>query len=258
MLEALMNIRRQDWPKLSSYLGPGPQTLIGYSAGAGFFGETTASDLVDGTTLANKVGLTVGTGQLPTESWLKFILDDKILFVAKRPLRYGLSWDSLNSIGIASGSRTIVIGSITYRVRLLRGLGRPVVSADVYGDDVSVGHESEWNRLMYRVCVHNPPSQSEPNFISYPFNELITGSGNGEDSWCLDTWDNATAVTRAKSNNIGYVNWRVKSDVRVASGWRPVLELIDPTTELYPLRGTHYVTDYVGAPKLNTIYFTDN
>ena len=63
---------------------PGPTTLIGGDMTEGFFGEVTSAELITGDALASEVGISAGTSQNSTAGWLKFALDDKILFVAKK------------------------------------------------------------------------------------------------------------------------------------------------------------------------------
>lgn len=135
--------------------GPGPNKLAAFNEKyAGFFGETLSSELITGTALAAMVDLTVGTNhsEIDTIPWLKFALDNKILFVSKKCFKYNLSWSSLSAIEVVSGNKIITIGSYQYRIRLLKTIGPNADNVTwTTQNDSEFTHGSEWNRLMYNI-----------------------------------------------------------------------------------------------------------
>jgi hypothetical protein len=58
----------------------------------GYYGEVPAGEFITGDQLATQVGLTAGTAFNSDADWLKFSLDNRTLYVAKKPFRYNLSW----------------------------------------------------------------------------------------------------------------------------------------------------------------------
>lgn len=61
----------------------------------------------------------IGGLKNPTSGWLKFVKDNKLLYVAKKPFCDTISWNDLAKRDLVYGNRTIRIGHILYYVRLL-------------------------------------------------------------------------------------------------------------------------------------------
>ncbi len=228
---------------------------------AGFYGEVPKSDFISYDELASVVGLSAGTSEFNTESaWLKFALDGKTLYVAKKPARYNLSWEHVYQAGCVygvdgfgsnpSGSSVdqgvfVTIAGQDYRVRLLKGAGADptVVGSDslTAGWDIDLSHGSEWNRLLYPIHsgahadTQNPTTHSDPNaapfgsWASYSDSDIIvhTSYGSGAYTWCQET--------HGSNSNYRYLRgaagitraWNTTStNVHTSRGWRPVLERI--------------------------------
>lgn len=170
--------------------GPGPQTLIAGDYDAGYFGEVVGGDLFTGDELALQCGVTAGSSMNSTTTWLKFAHKGSILFVAKLPIRYNLTWKSLYDLGLVYGTdnngtnipsavsatpknqlKIVTKNGDNYKVRLIRGAGaNPPVYAPVGAVSTSVDatglEQSEWNRLMYKVVDRVPGSQIGGNWVS--------------------------------------------------------------------------------------------
>ena len=217
-------------------LGPGSQTLIAGDMEAGFFGEVSTSDLISGDELASLIGLTAGTSQYSNEPWLKFALDGEIIFVAKKPLRHSISWDSINSAGAVFGDKTVKIKGLDYSVSLLRGLNDSYPVSSSSNPSSGIGnHGSEWNRLMLPIHVNAPSSWSYPDNvdsptedwgIDYTDKDLLThhNHGDGNYSWCQDT--SGTYRLSRGHYGVSYSYRYTSSSSHSYYGWRPVLELI--------------------------------
>jgi hypothetical protein len=115
-----------------------------------FDGEITGEQLINMTDLASLLGVTEGTAFNNDSNWLKFVTDEKTLYVAKKPIRHSLSWDHLNSLGVVDGTREITIGANRYKARLLSGVNGEYQTIQS-GYDTVPTHGSEWNELMYRI-----------------------------------------------------------------------------------------------------------
>lgn len=152
---------------------PGPTTLVAGDTTAGFYGEVGSTELIDDATLSEILGLTAGTLVSPNTPWLKFVLDNTTLFMAKKYLRNDLVWYDLNNVGAVYGNTEITIGAHRFKVRLLSGAGSNPSDPDpLNGSDVAPGYGSEWNRLVYRVLATQPPSQTGSNWASYTEDDL--------------------------------------------------------------------------------------
>src|SRR5690554_6845855 len=101
--------------------GPGPKELSAGTVAHGFYGEVSSEEFISYTDLALEVGLSAGT-PLTDAGWLKFADGDKVLFVAKRPIRYRITMQDLKTRNVVDGSTEITIGEGRYRVRLMTGL----------------------------------------------------------------------------------------------------------------------------------------
>lgn len=213
------------------YNSPGTGFIIGGNIQQGFFGVVPASELITGVALASLVGISQGTSQFSDEGWLKFAYQGKIQFVAKKPIRHSISWDAINTADCVFGTKTVKIGGLTYKVRLMRtGLKDPVSNLD--GDM----HGSEWNKLMLPIHIEAKdkswayPAKVEADIpywgIDFTDGDLHTHNsfGNGSFSWCQETYS-SSRVYRG-GGGVSYSYYTAASTTDRYHGWRPVLELV--------------------------------
>lgn len=217
-------------------LGPGPTELLAGTLDHGFFGETTSEELLTYETLASQVGLSAGVSQFNTESlWLKFALDGKILYVAKKPCRHTISWDQIHAVNAVFGT-PVAVGSHVLSCRLLKGANSDP-AANQTGYDVEISHGSEWNRLLYHASssVSTEASNTlasegitEGSFAQYSEAELVTHRdfGNGTYCWTQEVHEfGPTARVRRGVFGVSYLFWNPSSSANAGFGWRPLLEL---------------------------------
>lgn len=266
MLE-LLNSGRLVYPTPPGFTGPGPQEIIGRNDTAGFYGETSVEELISGDALATMIGLTAGTAQNSNSPWLKFFLDDQILFVAKQPFRHTVSWNQINAANAVSGDRVIEIGGLEYRISLLEGIGKDH-SVIGTGADHPLSHGSEWNRLMYNVALplgttaDIRDSQVGDQWANYPQTAVADGlwlsAGNGNYSWCKEPWPTSASyrVTRG-SNSVSRLSSIASSTASSGTGWRPCLRLVSDRYPLYPPEDLFYLTNYVKNPRITAHYYQD-
>lgn len=254
MFEALLSSPKAASGPIPDFSGPGPQTLQGsYTTPgdntkiAGFYGEVTSANFINPTNLATAVGLTTGIVLNNTTAWLKFLLDGKILFIPKLPIRYNTSWGDLYAKGAIYGDDTggtypypantpvnqsmrVTIGGQQYRVRLIRGSAQDPGARTTTDDDP--GHiGSEWNRLIYPVSVltKTPNNQVGPKFIASPYAaaDLGINSFTGSMTICMEsTAGTLTAVVVRGYTTTSGSSYGNKAGMNDRGGWRPVLELI--------------------------------
>ena len=216
-----------------------PIGLIAGNMEAGFYGEVPASDFITGNALATAIGLTAGTAQNSNEPWLKFALDGKTLYVAKKSFRYNITRNEIESVGAITGTKTITINGDTYKVRVLQ-TGQGVT----FDDSPTNYHYSEYNRLMLPIHIKaktkawETPEYVESDLpdwnIGYTDADLNTvfGSGKGTTTHCFEssTYGNGSYHTL---RGAGTTNRDVSSrglagvtDREDYVGWRPCLELV--------------------------------
>jgi len=208
---------------------PGNKVGIG-TMEEGFFGEVPASELFSASEIASACGISQGVAQFENEPWLKFVIDGKIIFKPRKPIRHTISWDTINAAncvyGGSEGKRVTKNGQ-TYIVRLMKG---------------AIG--SEWNRLM--LPIHE---QAIDKSWAYPANvgdnvpiwshnfgtgvngmytdaDLMTHKnyGNGSYIWCQEKVGNGS-VCRGL-NGVSYYHTPDSSSTFAHYGWSPVLELV--------------------------------
>lgn len=216
--------------------GPGNRVLLKGNMQAGFFGEVPASEFITGDELSKMVGMTAGIGQYSDEPWLKFAYMGKVELAAKKPFRYGISYDQINAVGCVDGSKVIKYNGKKYKVRLFKG------KTEGKQDDRSayqgvINHSSEWNMLMLPIHENAPSNWVHKNNVNYPTedwgvnytdDDLVTHHNNGKGShcWCQE-YGNSTAVRLLRGYfGVSCASYYWPNDINPSYGWRPVLELI--------------------------------
>ncbi len=203
----------------------------------GFFGEVTGSELIIMSDLTSQLGVTQGTAQNLDTPWLKFYLDGRILYVAKKNIRHSISYDHLIDKDIVDGSKIITINGLQYRVGLLGGIDDDYSGTVIDGYNLPWTMRSEWTRLMYNVASDEgiasnrwKQGQVGENWVEYPQDDSTNGLnisvGNGRYSWSreLNPTNSAQAVLRG--NSVATVSPSPSSYALSFYGWRPRLELV--------------------------------
>ncbi len=220
--------------------GPGPQTLIGYTEEdtKGFFGEVPNSELITMSELTSQLGVTQGGAQNLTSPWLKFYLDGRILYVAKKTIRHSISYNHLRDKGVVDGSKIITINGLQYRVGLLGGIDDGYTGAVTAAYNRPYTMRSEWNRLMYNIASdagistsYQKQGQIGDNWVSYPQDNSANGLnitvGNGNYSCCKElNPTNPTQVVSRGYVSVAHVSPLGSSGATTVIGWRPRLELV--------------------------------
>lgn len=196
---------------------PGPDTLVGGDETDGFYGEFAATEFITGDALAAAIGLSAGSSYFSDAPWLKFSLDGRTLYTPKQPHRNVLGALDVAAVGALDGTATVVIGDFTYKVMGWKVVANPP-SPNTMGADLPEHAGSEWARLMHRICVDVPATQSGANWVEYTKADLNIGdiyeiTGDPCDS---------TTYPYAIINNLNYLNRTTGGGT--SQRWRPVLE----------------------------------
>lgn len=244
MLHALLMAaaRRRKGFNPFRFTGPGAKDLIAGDQTAGYFGEVSTTDLIDGASLATAIGLTAGTAHNTATNWLKFMHNGKTLFMPKATLRYNVSWEALyntgsvygtdgpggyhGSLGPVNQNKILVIKGNAYIVRLIKG-----------GDAIpATKNGGEVNDLLFKLWESDPSG----TFWTRQTPSQLGFGGNGQYSWCQEP---VVAPADHRLLRIASTNTSLKdaflTAVRAATstnyGWRPVLELIPNDLYLFAI-----------------------
>jgi hypothetical protein len=227
MYEALLTVQKK-----ANGGGPGPKTLAAGDATNGFYGEVAAADLFTATELATLTGANAyGTTINDTTPWLKCSLDGNVVYLPKKPIRHSMTWFQIDALKMRTKAQDKQVSKdgLSYRVRSMSGVGSTWTG--VQGEDPPGCSDSEYNRLIYRLCVLNPPSETPPVLGSYTLDDLGLTLGPGCCLICQEGGN--TYVQRNGGGNATNTNsWHslqsgVRSDLSDQyRGWRPILELL--------------------------------
>lgn len=200
-------------------------------SGDKYLGEITPEELISGVELASLCGYSTGIAHNNDIGWLKFEINGRTIFVAKRSFRYRVSWNSMDSVGIIDGTRVLTIKDKQYKIRLLKGAEKdPSGWTTAMGQtDPPIVARSEWNRLIYPVSVNGPGTKRWANFSN---TDLGIVAGNGRVALCQEKITSLPSYNMARGNaHVNQVNYVLRSDGTAGTnfnhyGWRPVLELV--------------------------------
>lgn len=235
------NLLAKDWLVVSPYnnkfyysTATELQELYRNTVVDGFHGEVPTTELITGNALASLIGLTDGEVFHSTEPWLHFTLDGKILYVAKKPYRWEISWDILSAVNAVNGSRIITVAGNPYKIRLLKGANADPIGEPTSRFNPESAWGSEWNRLMYRIAAGNPDDvfdSGEPHgdWAQYTDEDLILTSnfGNGYNTWCQEAGPNGSTYVQRGGEGVTWLSESLSWNAGSANAWRPVLELVE-------------------------------
>lgn len=229
MIEQLLTINRQ------ATLAPGPQTLIAGDLQLGYYGKFPASQFVTGSVLAALVSLTAGTAISANDSvdWLKFAFKGKTLYVPMKALRNNISYQNLTAAKIVNDNTMITVKNKRFIVRLMRGSNTYPYTGANNSYDPPEAYQSEYDQLMYRVCVNNP-ARNTPNWDTFTQAQLgFQGASIGGQQLCMESStpsNGGTGIvgrgdTGSAANSFMGMFCPPVGQADADRGWRPVLEL---------------------------------
>lgn len=226
---------------------PGPTTFIGGDINAGFYGEATVFDLFSASLLASQVGLSAGTLVNDTgNAWLKFAFKGKILYMPKKGMRAGMTWQHLYNAGLVYGTddfglyptttptnqlKIVSRGGFSYKVRLIRGAEADPSAESGGGGGTTVSTlfgPSEWNQLFLRVLSPEFSTQGGPNWAAYTAADVDMATAYY--AWVMETVkaDTTSSYTRGALHSGADSFRRVVKNNNFETRWRPVLEYLPP------------------------------
>lgn len=214
--------------------GPGPTTLSTGDGANGLYGAVSSTDFFSGSELATLTGVTQGTLINDATDWLKLSKDNKVIYMPKKAIRTGLTWNMIDGLGmrLPSQNKIITKGGKNYRVRLIQGTGTGW--ANQTGDDPTGCYDSEFNRFIYRLCALSAPSETPPVLGSYSLADLGMRLADNGCCFICQEGNSSTYVQRnggseATQNGTSWNSLQTGVSSNLADqyrGWRPVLELL--------------------------------
>ena len=201
--------------------------LIAGDLNCGYCGSVLAADMgtfddgpaagynVTASSLAEATGVTEGTAFNQTITFDKFVFNNEVLLVPRKPIRHSVSWKELALNNCVFGGKVLSIGGVKYKMTLLRGLR---AECAYYNST----NGSEWNDLLIPL--------TDGRFANLTLEDLGVGSGNGYSSWCQDTtksqdFFDVIGVYRSRrgGGSVAGADDSEAPDVNADYGWRPAL-----------------------------------
>ena len=227
-----------------------PSTRIAGDFKLGYYGVVSSDALIDGETLAQRIGLEAGVAQCSQAGWFKYQYEGCVRYVAIKPLRHSLSWLDLFQAGAVYGQdepgldaqgvstahpATITLKGIDYRVKLMQG-ARSNPAFDESGSDVPASANAEWNRVFYRLHGRQndgfnrlDSEHIDQDWGAYTDREFLCDQyfGNGTACWTQEQ-HGSDPNNRVIRGFLGISDFHfLPADTRSPdTGWRPVLEPI--------------------------------
>lgn len=150
-----------------------------FPEGTPFKGVVRSRDFINGSLLAQRIGLANGEPINDMSGWLHFVEDNGYnIYIAKKPIRKGVSWLDIDT---AQFGKEVVINGKTFIVDFLSGMkfaNQPALTGNSGG---------QWNRYMYNVYGGEFADQlpgSRENWGSYT--EQMLGIPSKEDGTLVD------------------------------------------------------------------------
>ena len=215
----------------SSYIPPDWDNGVCSATGdVCYHGETSAANLITGNALASLIGLNTGTAINSDAGWINIKYKGKILYIAKKPIRYNVNVVTMYNLGLtkAAGVSCIINGK-NYIVRTLNG-GAVYAATGKWVINEPHQYGSEWNDIMYRIRGRTGTSVDGIVFgeiAQYSNADLgtTTSTGAGARDTILSVGTSGNAVFRDGGDCTAYSDGSL-SGAPNAKGYRPVLQLV--------------------------------
>ena len=215
---------------------PGNKQPINATGNDAFYGEVPISEMIGGLDLASALNITEGVSLFPSVPWLKFGNQNKIFYVAKKPLRKYISWQAIYQAGAVYGdgteglypsgtpviqNATVEIDDIVYNVRLLKGADVDPVTFSEMNSLTSQSPDGEWARFIMRIL-----STYDGEWGTYSVEELGLDGSVNVSPWMQETPADLTE-TRLLVNGKDLAFFRASTEDESWRAWLPVLEPAD-------------------------------
>lgn len=203
--------------------------LIAGDLNCGYCGSVLGADMgtfdngpaagynVTASSLAVATGVTEGTAFNATITFDKFVFNNEVLLVPRKPIRYAVSWKELALNNCVFGGKVLSIGGVKYKMTLLRGSNAEITDGARFDTD------SEWGQLILPLLAGHADGWG----TDLSANDLnFADSGDGSRNWCqettsIDSGENRRLIIRG-SGGSSAGSYYVGSAYSYC-GWRPAL-----------------------------------
>lgn len=203
-----------------------------------YYGEVAEADFITAAAFTTLVGMgSIGSVTNGSVNWLKYRYKGKTVYMAKKALRHGMTWEQMNALGITKGTQQFTIGGKQYTVRLPTGYQSEPANHALAATGGS------FNDLIYPVyggvSLNQTEIQAYPRWAAFTDLELGLGrtkteaaAGPGTLSWCQElTTSNNHHLVRgyndADNEGVRQIvsGWYIAlNGTQVYAGWRPIVE----------------------------------
>ncbi len=212
--------------------GPGPKTLLFGDESLGYFGEVTSDIFLTVPELQDQLSFYAG-GSIPEPnvSWVKVFSDSKVLYIPKRSIVTGISWNTLYDAGLVYGidgvglyptatptnqMRIVTVANRQFKVRLLKGA--TIDPAGTINWTNPATQLAEFPLLLAAMVIGVPAAVGMPKWGIYP-NGPTTFIGQASYAFTQNTANTGAKHVLSNSN-------AVRQLPTTELAWFPTLELI--------------------------------
>lgn len=212
-----------------------------------FLGEVSGNNFITYSTLSQISGLSTSGSAMPEAGWIKLLLDDKIVYVAMRPVRYNITLGEIYSAGLMYGTDDnglwVPTGSNPRNQKIIHPVkGKNYLVRCMTGQDENPSNSlttpsdgallSEFSRIFYPLIVGDTyidrvyKGKKTGNYSNSSFG--FTGTSNG--AWSLTS---THIVNPTSGASFGYCRGSGSSVLNGGTtspasrytfvGWRPIL-----------------------------------
>lgn len=216
--------------------GPGPQSIMLGNNTYGYFGEVSSTALFTASEMVEKLLTGVVVAGIPaTITWLKFVMNGKILFIPKTKLCTGVTWTTLYERGLVYGTddnglyptatptnqlQQVYKGTDAFKVRLLTGRNTDPSPNTGSGTWQDVTLSSEYVKTLGAVSNYSGRPASVPTWTKFTNTEM---GYDGTYEVVMESNSNTPTVNSFSFTAPSATSGQSKT---TTAGWRPVLELI--------------------------------
>lgn len=263
MFELMLSSGTKRMGKIYPDSGPGEKMLGWGNPTMGFFGEIPESLLLTSYDLRQQLDFWIGEDQpdLNTRKWLKFFIDEKVIFIPKQAYSDKVTWDDLYKAGLVRGvdnggpdpvatptnqlRYVAAPDSSVLKVRLLTTNTVPVPDPAnaIWNSPATAG--SEWGRIVTTIMTDlNGLGPAVPMYKIYKATDPVLsriGYVIGQNSY-----NGATRQVAANNTSLSLAS------VTTPMKWLPALELMPKDTAVvFPMSRFNVATNTLNAPLIS-------
>jgi hypothetical protein len=177
----------------------------------GYFGLVTSDDFISGKELSEFVKFEKGELLKYDTLWAVFYCHGKIAITPIKPIRYNVSWDDINELGlIDNGFNRMNIKGNHYSISLHTG---------------DVEKTNTWDELLSRLHIDSKITPTWDSLDDVDLNVNWEVCEHGTATWCQETSSGAPKDRIHRGTRLAFSGMNTSSTVNTDMAWRPLLIL---------------------------------